>query len=165
MDKTKQDIAYFISFCIEQYKEAKGLSGSEAMSLLSEYGVLEYLAEHWEILHTQGRQWIIEDIDEFIKARDKYYQIVSKKDDRAFPSQPLGNFEVTQENVHLLIPSKLSWMANMLAEDKGISIVEAMKMLYSSEVYARLEKESTKAWHLGPVALYEEFGSVAKVCV
>lgn len=157
MDKTKQDIAYFISFCIEQYKEAKGLSGSEAMSSLSEYGVLEYLAEHWEILHTQGRQWIIEDIDEFIKARDKYYQIVSKKDDQAFPSQPLGNLEVTQENVHLLIPSKLSWMANMLAEDKGISIVEAMKMLYSSEVYARLEKESTKAWHLGPVALYEEF--------
>ena len=95
--------------------------------------------------------------DEFIKARDKYYQIVSKKDDQAFPSQPLGNLEVTQENVHLLIPSKLSWMANMLAEDKGISIVEAMKMLYSSEVYARLEKESTKAWHLGPVALYEEF--------
>ena len=157
MDKTKQDIAYFISFCIEQYKEAKGLSGSEALSLLSEYGVLEYLAEHWEILHTQGRQWIIEDIDEFIKARDKYYQIVSKKDDRAFPRHSLGNLEITQENVHLLIPSKLSWMANMLAEDKGISIVEAMKMLYSSEVYARLEKESTKAWHLGPVALYEEF--------
>ena len=68
MDKTKQDIAYFLSFCIEQYKEAKGLSGSEAMALLSEYGVLEYLAEHWEILHTQGRQWIIEDIDEFISA-------------------------------------------------------------------------------------------------
>ena len=157
MDKTKQDIAYFISFCIEQYKEAKGLSGSEAMSLLSEYGVLEYLAEHWEILHTQGRQWIIEDIDEFIKARDKYYQIASKKDDQAFPSQPLSNLEVTQKNVHLLIPSKLSWMANMLAEDRGISIVEAMKMLYSSEVYARLEEESTKAWHLGPVALYEEF--------
>jgi hypothetical protein len=56
---------------------------------LSEYGVLEYLAEHWEILHTQGRQWIIEDIDEFIKARDKYYQIVSKRDDKAFASQPL----------------------------------------------------------------------------
>ena len=48
MDNTRQDIAYFISFCIEQYKEAKGLSGSEAMALLSEYGVLEYLAEHWE---------------------------------------------------------------------------------------------------------------------
>mgnify|MGYP006374748933 CR=1 FL=1 len=67
------------------------------------------------------------------------------------------NLTITQENVHLLLPSKLSWMANMLAEDKGISIVEAMKMLYASEVYSRLEKESTKAWHLGTVVLYEDF--------
>ena len=69
------------------------------------------------------------------------------------------NLNITQQNVHLLLPSKLSWMANMLAEDKGISIVEAMKLLYSSDVYARLEKEATKAWHLGPVALYEEYRS------
>lgn len=67
------------------------------------------------------------------------------------------NLTITQENVHLLIPSKLSWMANMLAEDIDISIVEAMKILYTSEVYSRLEDESTKVWHLGPVALYEEF--------
>ena len=45
----------------------------------------------------------------------------------------------------------------LYAEDKGVSIVEAMKILYSSETYARLENESTKAWHLGPVALYEDF--------
>ena len=69
MDKRNQDIAYFISFCIEQYKSEKGLSGSKAVALLSEYGVLEYLAEHWEILHTQSHQWIIEDIDEFIRTR------------------------------------------------------------------------------------------------
>ena len=67
------------------------------------------------------------------------------------------NLTITQENVHLLLPSKLSWMANMLAEDKDISIVEAMKLLYSSDVYKRLENEATKAWHLGPVALYQDF--------
>ena len=72
------------------------------------------------------------------------------------------NLNITQQNVHLLLPSKLSWMANMLAEDMGISIVEAMKRLYSSDVYARLEKEDTKAWHLGPVALYEEYRSEVK---
>ena len=66
---TNQDIAYFLSFCIEQYKISKGITGAEAIALLSEYGVLEYLAEHWEILHTQSRQWIIEEIDEFIRAR------------------------------------------------------------------------------------------------
>ncbi len=69
MDKKKQDIAYFLSFCIEQYKNEKGISGSKAMVLLSKYGVLEYLAEHFEILHTQSRQWLIEDIDEFIRTR------------------------------------------------------------------------------------------------
>ena len=67
------------------------------------------------------------------------------------------NLTITQQNVHLLLPSKMSWMANMLAEDNGISIVDAMKLLYSSELYARLENESTKAWHLGPVALYHDF--------
>ena len=45
----------------------------------------------------------------------------------------------------------------MLSEDKGVGIVDAMKALYSSEVYSKLENESTKAWNFGPVALYEEF--------
>ena len=42
MDREQQDIAYFISFCIEQYKNAKSMSGEEAMQLFSQYGVLEY---------------------------------------------------------------------------------------------------------------------------
>lgn len=63
---------------------------------------------------------------------------------------------ITQDNVHLLIPSKISWMADMLVKDRGVSIVDAMKILYSSSIYKKLEVESTKAWHLGPVALYEE---------
>jgi hypothetical protein len=67
------------------------------------------------------------------------------------------NLDITQQNLYLLLPSKMSWLANMLAEDKGISIVEAMKMLYTSSFYARLADESTKLWHLGPVALYEEY--------
>lgn len=64
---------------------------------------------------------------------------------------------ITQENLYLLLPSKMSWLAMMLSEDKGISIVEAMKILYSSSFYTRLADESTKLWHLGPVALYEEY--------
>ena len=66
---TKQDIAFFISFCIEQYKKEKGLSGEDAMLELDKYGVLQYLSDHAEILHTQSRQWLMEDIEEFIKIR------------------------------------------------------------------------------------------------
>ena len=69
MNKKNQDISYFLSFCIEQYMNEKKLVQDEVMDLFSEYGVLDYLMEHFEILHTQSRQWIIEDIDEFIKER------------------------------------------------------------------------------------------------
>ena len=64
--------------------------------------------------------------------------------------------EITQSNLYLLLPSKVAWMAEWLSGDKNISIVEAIKMIYSSDMYKRLEDESTKMWHLGPVALYQE---------
>ena len=67
------------------------------------------------------------------------------------------NLNITQQNLYLLLPSKMSWLATMLAEDKVITIVEAMTILYTSSFYARLADESTKLWHLGPVALYEEY--------
>ena len=47
-------------------------------------------------------------------------------------------------------------MAEMLAEDENIDIVEAVSKIYNSDVYKRLENEETKLWHLGPVDLYRE---------
>ena len=71
MNKKQQDIAYFLSFCTEQYKNEKHLSGSDAMDVMSKYGVLDYLAKHYEMLHTQSRQWLMEDIDEYFALRKK----------------------------------------------------------------------------------------------
>ena len=48
----QQDISYFVSFCIEQYKNSKHLTGDEAMRQLDSYGVLDYLADNYETLHT-----------------------------------------------------------------------------------------------------------------
>ena len=67
----QNNISYFVSFCIEQYKNAKHLTGEQAMAQLDRYGVLDYLADHYEVLHTQSRQWLMEDIDEFIQIRQK----------------------------------------------------------------------------------------------
>lgn len=67
------------------------------------------------------------------------------------------NLNVTQENLYLFLPSKISWMADMLSEDRNISIAEAVREIYASELYHKLEIENTKLWHLGPVALYEMF--------
>ena len=69
------------------------------------------------------------------------------------------NLTVNQDNLYLFLPSKVSWMAEMLAEDKGMSISDAVSQIYQSDVYKRLENESTKLWHLGPVDLYREMTS------
>ena len=69
MNNKDKDIAYFISFCIEQYKKAKGLSGAEVLDIFVKFGVLDYLKDHFDILHTQSYQWLLEDIDEFIEKR------------------------------------------------------------------------------------------------
>ena len=65
------------------------------------------------------------------------------------------NLEISQKNLYLLLPSKVAWMADMMIEDKGVDIVDAVKSIYQSETYRKLETESTKLWHLGPVALYQ----------
>ena len=48
-------------------------------------------------------------------------------------------------------------MADMLTDDKKISIAEAIREIYASETYRLLEEEETKRWHWGPVALYQDF--------
>lgn len=71
MSKKDRDVAYFLSFCIEQYKNAKGLTGEQAMRRLDECGVLEYLRDNFEVLHTQGHHWLLEEIDSFIEETRK----------------------------------------------------------------------------------------------
>ena len=66
------------------------------------------------------------------------------------------NLDITQDNIYLILPSKVSRVAEMLADDSNISIIDAVKQVYSSDIYRRLEREYTKQWHLGPVALYQE---------
>ena len=67
--------------------------------------------------------------------------------------------DITQDNLYLLLPSKVSWLAGMLSEDTGASVVEAVRRIYYSDLYRKLEVENTKLWHEGPVALYAEMST------
>ena len=59
----------FKVFCFEAYRADKKLTGREAMALFKKYGVLDYLDVCFDVLHTTGRDYIVEDIDLFIAAR------------------------------------------------------------------------------------------------
>lgn len=71
MDKSLKDITYFISFCIEQYMNQMCINEDEVISLFSEYGVFDYLKDNFDVLHTQSRQWLVADIEDFINDRKK----------------------------------------------------------------------------------------------
>jgi hypothetical protein len=43
----------------------------------------------------------------------------------------------------------------LLMENKGLTLEEASRVLYNSELYKTLEDEKTKAWHLGFPILYD----------
>lgn len=59
----------FIVFCLEIYKANMNITGEEAFEIFKEYEVLEYLKSGYEMLHTQGEEWLINDIVEFLKNR------------------------------------------------------------------------------------------------
>ena len=59
----------FKAFCFEAYRADKKLTGRETINLFKKYGVLDYIDACYNVLHTTGRDYIIEDIDIFIDAR------------------------------------------------------------------------------------------------
>ena len=59
----------FLIYCVELYKAAKELTGRQVSQLFSQYGVWDYIYSCFEALHTTGANYIIEDIDLYIAAR------------------------------------------------------------------------------------------------
>ena len=59
----------FVIFCIENYKVYRNLSGKEILKMFNNYGVLDYLENHYDVLHTTGCQFMNKDIDEFLEIR------------------------------------------------------------------------------------------------
>lgn len=65
--------------------------------------------------------------------------------------------EINQENVHLFIPFKIAKVTEMIVETENRNWEDVLIELYSSKVYADLEKEETKLWHEGATYIYESF--------
>ncbi len=60
----------FQLFCLENYKTTKGISGKEALNDFRTFQVFDFLSNHFEVLHTQGKTYIISDINQYIKNRE-----------------------------------------------------------------------------------------------
>ena len=69
--KIEPKVLLFYAFCLEKYKYISKLSADETLSLFHKYGVFDYLKETFEMLHTQGEDYIVNEIDLFINARKR----------------------------------------------------------------------------------------------
>lgn len=59
----------FIVFCLETYRSKYHLKGRQIFDLFKNSGLFDYLLNGYEVLHTQGKNYILEDITDFLKAR------------------------------------------------------------------------------------------------
>lgn len=66
---SEEQVIEFISFCIENYKVDHSLKGKEVTKLFADNNVIGFLADSYELLHTQSKRYIIEEIDLYLKNR------------------------------------------------------------------------------------------------
>ena len=59
----------FLVYCLEMYRAEKNMTGKQVIDLFKRYGVIDYIISCYEALHTTGTNYIVEDIDLFIEAR------------------------------------------------------------------------------------------------
>ena len=58
----------------------------------------------------------------------------------------------------LLVPQ----VVQLIVENCGGDVVAAARDFYSSQVYALLEQENTKLWHLSPLTLFHMYDEERK---
>ena len=64
-----EKISGFISWCIEEYAVENAVNAAEVGKCFSADGVTDFLANHYDVLHTQGRDYILDTIGDYIKKR------------------------------------------------------------------------------------------------
>ena len=65
------NVVVFLSFCIERYAQHHRMTSLQAYALFRQYGVDQYLIDGFDMLHTQGEETILHDIELFITNHKK----------------------------------------------------------------------------------------------
>jgi len=62
---------------------------------------------------------------------------------------------MTPEKLSALLTILNPSIVQLIMENKNLSNIEATKLFYNSALYAMMENEASKLWHLSPLVLYE----------
>jgi hypothetical protein len=62
---------------------------------------------------------------------------------------------MTAEKLSALLAVLNPAIVQLIMDNRKLTNIEATELLYNSALYAMLETESSKLWHLSPLTLYE----------
>ena len=65
------DVFEFYTYCLENYALRKHISGMRSWVTFKETGADEYVIDNYDLLHTQGMDYILEEIQRYINRRKK----------------------------------------------------------------------------------------------
>ena len=70
IDVTREQFEFY-TYCLEKYALAKGITGLQAFALFKRYEADEFLIDHYDLLHTQGTGYVMDEIDRIIQRRKR----------------------------------------------------------------------------------------------
>jgi len=62
---------------------------------------------------------------------------------------------MTQEKLSALLAVMNPSVVQLIMDNRSLGTIEATALFYNSALYAMLENEASKLWHLSPLTLYE----------
>ena len=62
---------------------------------------------------------------------------------------------MTPEKLSALLAISNPSVVRLIMENRKLTNIEALTLFYNSTLYAMLENEESKLWHLSPLVLYE----------
>ena len=66
-----KDVFDFYTYCLENYALRKQISGMRAWVIFKESGADKYVIDNYDLLHTQGLEYVLDDVQRFINRRKR----------------------------------------------------------------------------------------------
>ncbi|MGL4943349.1 MAG: DUF3791 domain-containing protein [Thermoguttaceae bacterium] len=67
LKKVKKEHGLWICFCVENYQRLRKKEVEDVLFLFAKTNVYDFLIESYDVLHTQGRNYIIDEIEQYIQ--------------------------------------------------------------------------------------------------
>ena len=119
----------FAVFCIENVAEKLGVDAECVYQAFTEQSDIlnGYIVPEYEVLHTQSREYIVDDLLDVMKERNVEITHSNKNDQNEHSSAMTAN--------PILLQKKYSRVIECFAKQHGLSLDAALDFFYHSQVY------------------------------